>query len=103
MIRVRGQIGQWPVDLTIEMQPGDWQALMTGLKCVAPTEEPAADLDQALSLLVEPTEGPELLAKLADLLGSSAEAKRVLVRLRHSAKVVITSQDGVQLWQRVGQ
>lgn len=27
MLRIRGTVGEWPVDLTIEMDEGDWAQL----------------------------------------------------------------------------
>ncbi len=46
MLRIRGTVGQWPVDLTLELDEGDWAQLGAQLKGVAP-EAPAAVAEQA--------------------------------------------------------
>ncbi|RMQ40675.1 hypothetical protein ALQ04_03343 [Pseudomonas cichorii] len=103
MLRIRGTIGQWPVDLTLEMDDGDWAQLGAQLKAAAP-EAPAVvesrpvnqddriwqiarDLLQKAGQL----SGPDLLGKLEGLTGSTAAGKRLLVRLRHSANVKVAS------------
>ncbi|WP_459207565.1 hypothetical protein ACSMEV_05610 [Pseudomonas sp. MLB6B] len=107
-MRIRGQIGDWPVDLTIELEPEEW-AQLGGRGDVAPSDvspapapakplapvvrddEPlraACDLLRAAGRL----EGPELLDRLESLTGSFAAAKRLLVRLRHSAQVRVVSE-----------
>ena len=34
MVRIRGQIGQWPVDLTVELDAADWANLAASLPVV---------------------------------------------------------------------
>jgi len=107
MLRIRGTVGDLPVDLTIEMDPEDWALLGTQLKVPAPGEAPTATpasankpktQDNALwrnaLALVESSgqvSGPALLEQLEGLAGSTAGAKRLLVRLRHSALIHVQS------------
>ena len=44
MLRIRGTVGDWPVDLSIEMDEGDWAQLGAQLQAVKPdsTAMPAA-------------------------------------------------------------
>ncbi|MDF2489406.1 MAG: hypothetical protein K0S77_2028, partial [Pseudomonas sp.] len=44
-MRIRGQIGEWPVDLTIELDPAEWAQLERQLK--TPVATPAAPTPQA--------------------------------------------------------
>nr|WP_314493571.1 hypothetical protein [uncultured Pseudomonas sp.] len=107
-MRIRGQIGDWPVDLSIELTPEEWAHLSRPVDAAPSAESPvpvpakplvaavrddeplraACDLLQAAGQL----EGPELLERLEGLTGSFAAAKRLLVRLRHSAQVRVVSQ-----------
>ncbi|MFV3368983.1 hypothetical protein ACNFH5_12500 [Pseudomonas sp. NY15435] len=111
MLRIKGTIGDWPVDLSVEMDDADWARLAQNLPAaaVAPAAaaapEPAgAPVDQlwlaAQDLLRRSgsSEGPQLLDELAALAGSAGAAKGLLVRLRHSPKVKIEVRDGVQLF-----
>jgi hypothetical protein len=107
MLKIRGTVGDLPVDLTIEMDPEDWALLGAQLKVSAPGEAPTATQasaskpktqDDALwrnaLALVESSgqiSGPELLELLEGLAGSTAGAKRLLVRLRHSALIHVQS------------
>lgn len=102
MLRIRGRIGDWPVDLTVEMDEEDWQRLGAQLH-VAPaaSPEPVAPPAAAPSRQADPRweaalgllraagrlEGPRLLADLEALAGSAAAGKRLLVRLRHCEQV----------------
>lgn len=98
MVRIRGRIGDWPVDLTLELDAEDWAQLAQRV-AVAPTTSttvpaPAADVGDALwqtaLQLVRDAgqvEGPRLLAQLAALAGGEAAGKRLLVRLRHCAQI----------------
>lgn len=112
MVRIRGTIGDMPVDLTVEMDDTDWARL--ALKWVAPgtapiAAEPAAiaPADQmwlaAQDLLRRggSSEGPQLMAELEALAGSAGAAKGLLVRLRHSPRVKIEVRDGVQVFNWV--
>lgn len=107
MLRIRGTVGDLPVDLTVEMDPEDWALLGTQLNVAAPGEVPAVapitvskpkTQDDALwrnaLALVESSgqvSGPALLEQLEGLAGSTAGAKRLLVRLRHSALIQVQS------------
>jgi hypothetical protein len=96
MVRIRGRIGDWPVDLTVELDAQDWAQLAQQIAPAA-TAEPAPGAAVANDALWQTTldllhkagqiEGPQLLAQLAALAGSEAAGKRLLVRLRHSAQV----------------
>ena len=102
MIRIRGQVGQWPVDLSIELDDDDWAQLASHLHAASvvtpvapvmrreaadPLWEPAQQLLRDAGLI----EGPQLLAELEALAGDSRAAKRLLVRLRHSEEVKVES------------
>nr|WP_024309635.1 hypothetical protein [Pseudomonas sp. P818] len=99
MVRIRGRIGDWPVDLTLELDAGDWaqlaqHAVLAPASVPAPAAAPAADAGEALwqtaLQLVRDAgqvEGPRLLAQLAALAGGEAAGKRLLVRLRHCAQI----------------
>ena len=104
-MRIRGQIGEWPVDLTIELEPQEWAQLGRQVVLPAAGEAPQAatasppprqDDGQwaaACELLREAGQlsGPELLDRLELLAGSTAAGKRLLVRLRHSPQVKVQS------------
>ncbi|BAN46400.1 hypothetical protein [Metapseudomonas resinovorans] len=101
MLRIRGKVGDWPVDLTVEMDAEDWDQLASRLspETVAQAAPAAAKAplaprsdalwDTAQQLLCEAgrMEGPRLLAELEALAGGAAAGKRLLVRLRHSEQV----------------
>ncbi|MBD9631733.1 hypothetical protein [Pseudomonas sp. PDM19] len=112
MLRIKGTIGDWPVDLTVEMDDADWARLAQNLPAAAvapvaaavPAPAAGAPVDQlwlaAQGLLRRSgsSEGPQLLDELAALAGSSGAAKGLLVRLRHSPKVKIEVHEGVQVF-----
>ncbi|MDF3863663.1 hypothetical protein P3W53_04270 [Pseudomonas denitrificans (nom. rej.)] len=112
MLRIKGTIGDWPVDLTVEMDDADWARLAQNLPAAAvapvvaaaPAPAAGAPVDQlwlaAQDLLRRSgsSEGPQLLDELAALAGSSGAAKGLLVRLRHSPKVKIEVREGVQVF-----
>ncbi|SDQ00420.1 hypothetical protein [Ectopseudomonas guguanensis] len=99
MVRIRGRIGDWPVDLTLELDAGDWAQLaqhmaLAPASAPAPAAAPAADAGDALwqtaLQLVRDAgqvEGPRLMSQLAALAGGEAAGKRLLVRLRHCAQI----------------
>ena len=97
MIRIRGHIGELPVDLSVELDEQDWERLSEQLPSLVRAEQPtrAAQSDDlwlaALQLLREAgqMEGPQLLAQLEALSGSAQAGKRLLVRLRHSEQVQV--------------
>lgn len=102
MMRIRGMIGDWPVDLTVELGDSDWAKLGAQLQVSeAPEASPPAksvSQDDALwnttkELLRKAGQlsGPELLSQLEALTGSTGVGKRLLVRLRHSSEVKVTS------------
>ena len=98
MVRIRGRIGDWPVDLTVELDAEDWAQLARHV-AVTPTPSVAAAaatadagdalLQTALQLVRDAgqVEGPKLMAQLAALAGSEAAGKRLLVRLRHCEQI----------------
>jgi len=100
MVRIRGRIGDWPVDLTVELDPQDWAQLAAAVPNLAAqspaavTPAPAqADQDGQWQTVLEllrragRIEGPQLLAQLAALAGGDVAGKRLLVRLRHCEQV----------------
>jgi len=100
MIRIRGCIGQWPVDLEIELDAQDWSNLTRSIGDVevAASSPPMAATPPADALWHSARErlrcagkldGPELLAELEALTGSAQLAKRLLVRLRHCEEVKV--------------
>jgi hypothetical protein len=112
MVRIRGRIGDWPVDLTVELDAQDWAQLAQQLAPAA-TAEPApgaavvatdALWQTTLDLLRQAgqIEGPQLLAQLAALAGSEAAGKRLLVRLRHCAQVRMETGVDAPIYHWVG-
>ena len=99
MVRIRGRIGDWPVDLTLELDAGDWAQLaqhmaLAPASAPAPAAAPASDAGDAqwqtaLQLVRDAgqVEGPRLMSQLAALAGGEAAGKRLLVRLRHCAQI----------------
>ncbi|WP_416467742.1 hypothetical protein [Pseudomonas sp. LFS044] len=114
-MRIRGQIGNWPVDLTLELEPAEWAQL--GRQLEAPvvaeatsTAMPAAPRQDdgqwtaAREVLraAGQMNGPELLDRLEGLAGSTAAGKRLLVRLRHSSEVKVESGADAPVYHWVG-
>ena len=120
-MQIRGSIGDWPVDLSLELDEEEWQRLGAALRHApaAPVAAPAAPVDnppvapsgvdrlwQAARDLLRQAgsyEGPQLLDELAALAGSAGAAKGLLVRLRHSADVRIEVREGTQVFTWVGE
>lgn len=117
MLRIKGRVGDWPVDLTIEMDAEDWKQLATHLPIepvasvasnpAAPAvARPAQDglWDTALALLQQAgeVEGPRLLAELSALAGSEGAGKRLLVRLRHCSQVKLENGAQAPIYRWVG-
>ena len=109
MLRIRGTIGDWPVDLTLEMDDADWVRLGAQVQVVKSeaSEAPAKALNQddtqwqvAKDLLRNAGQlsGPDLLDQLEGLTGSAAAGKRLLVRLRHCSQVKVTSGGDTPLY-----
>ncbi|MBC3384876.1 hypothetical protein [Pseudomonas sp. SWRI179] len=115
MLRIRGTVGEWPVDLTIEMDEGDWAQLGAQLQVaksesvVTPAAKPANQDDAQWQIAKEllrkagQLSGPDLLEQLEGLTGSASAGKRLLVRLRHSAEVKVLSGADTPLYSWVGQ
>jgi hypothetical protein len=114
MLRIRGTIGDLPVDLTLELDDGDWARLGAQLQAspvASATAVPAAPVKQnddlwqnAQDLLRNAGQlsGLELLDRLEGLAGDAAAGKRLLVRLRHSAKVKVASGGDTPLYSWIG-
>ncbi|WP_053144083.1 hypothetical protein [Pseudomonas sp. P97.38] len=114
MLRIRGTVGDWPVDLSIDMDEGDWAQLGAQLQVIKPAEAAApaarpANQDDALwqiatELLRKAGQlsGPDLLEQLEGLTGSASAGKRLLVRLRHSAEVKVLSGGDTPLYSWAG-
>ncbi|KRW57849.1 hypothetical protein [Pseudomonas sp. TTU2014-080ASC] len=112
MVRIRGQIGQWPVDLTIEMDAQDWAQLASQVSVETVTDaavpKPAAADDQVWQTTLEllrssgSVEGPQLMSQLAALAGGEAAGKRLLVRLRHSPLVRMETGADAPVYHWVG-
>ncbi|WP_455824023.1 hypothetical protein [Pseudomonas graminis] len=112
MLRIRGTVGDMPVDLTLEMDDGDWARLGAQLQAapvaaaapVAPVKQ-SDDLWQSAQDLLRNAgqlNGLELLDQLEGLAGDASAGKRLLVRLRHSAKVKVSSGGDTPLYSWVG-
>lgn len=112
MLRIRGTVGDLPVDLTLELDDGDWARLGAQLQAAPVPSAPATapvkqDEDQwqnAQDLLRKAGQlnGLELLDQLEGLAGDASAGKRLLVRLRHSAKVKVASGGDTPLYSWIG-
>jgi hypothetical protein len=115
MVRIKGTIGAWPVDLSIELDAEDWAQLAAQLPVTAAEPaKPAAPLaahspDDKQWLLVQELlrsagkiEGPTLLGELQALTGNASAAKRLLVRLRHSTLVEVEAGADAPVYRWVG-
>ncbi|EZI25666.1 hypothetical protein [Pseudomonas extremaustralis] len=103
MLRIRGTVGDLPVDLTLELDEDDWARLGARLQATPEASvavasvasvKPNDDLWQRAQDLLRNAgqlSGLELLDQLEGLAGDAAAAKRLLVRLRHSAQVKVSS------------
>ncbi|MBG6434268.1 hypothetical protein I5I60_16135 [Pseudomonas aeruginosa] len=113
MVRIRGSIGDWPVDLTLELDAEDWRQLAQPVPppplgepqvAAARAPAPAAPVDRlwqtAQDLLRGSgrSEGPQLLAELEGVSGNAGAAKQLRVRLRHDARVKVEVVDGTQVY-----
>ena len=113
-MKIRGHIGDWPVDLTLELSPDEWAVLGARLHSAAVTTAPVAVPEKtpaddpqwtlALKLLKEAQvlEGPALLAQLTALTGSAQAGKRLLVRLRHCPQIRIEAGADAPLYHWLG-
>ncbi|MFL1546530.1 hypothetical protein [Pseudomonas sp. O39] len=112
MLRIRGIVGDLPVDLTVELDDDDWARLGAQLQATpvpsAPADAPVKHSDDlwqsAQDLLRQAGQlnGLELLDQLEGLSGDAASGKRLLVRLRHSASVKVASGGDTPLYSWVG-
>jgi len=106
MLRIRGTVGDLPVDLTVEMDESDWTRLGTQLGVQLQESKPASesaakpvanrndavwDIAQDLLRKAGHMSGPDLLGQLEGLAGSTAAGKRLMVRMRHSSNVKVES------------
>lgn len=106
MLRIRGTVGDLPVDLTVEMDDGDWAKLGIQLgahSLVSMSDSPAQakpkashndavwNIAQDLLRKAGHMSGPDLLGQLEGLAGSTAAGKRLMVRMRHSSNVRVES------------
>lgn len=108
MLRIRGTVGDLPVDLTLELDDGDWARLGAQLQAtpvsaaaaVAPVKQNDDLWQNAQDLLRKAGQlsGLELLDQLEGLAGDAASGKRLLVRLRHSAQVKVSSGGDTPLY-----
>ena len=115
-MRIRGQIGDWPVDLTLELDPAEWALLGGQLGALAPAaisaaaaSVPSVRPDDALWQAAQDVlrkagqlNGPQLLEHLEGLTGNTAAGKRLLVRLRHSAEVKVESGADAPVYHWIG-
>jgi len=112
MLRIRGTVGDLPVDLTLELDDGDWARLGAQLQAAPAPSAPAAvpvkqdeDLWQKAQDVLRSAgqlSGLELLDQLEGLAGDASAGKRLLVRLRHNAKVKVASGGDTPLYSWVG-
>ncbi|WXL27927.1 hypothetical protein WG219_03320 [Ectopseudomonas mendocina] len=114
MVRIRGTIGQWPVDLTVELDDQDWVQLAghlaldtppqsAAIKTTAATvDDPLWQTTQELLRKAGSMEGPQLLSQLAALAGGEVAGKRLLVRLRHSPLVQMETGVDAPVYRWVG-
>lgn len=112
MLRIRGTVGDLPVDLTLELDDGDWARLGAHLQATPAQSTPAVapvkhndDLWQNAQDLLRKAgqlNGLELLDQLEGLAGDAASGKRLLVRLRHSARVKVASGGDTPLYSWIG-
>ncbi len=116
MVRIKGTIGAWPVDLTIELDEQDWAQLVAQLpaplvsaaaQTAVPKAAPCQDdkqwqVVQHLVRSAGQIEGPALLSELQALTGSAGAAKRLLVRLRHSELIEVQAGADAPVYRWVG-
>ena len=116
MLRIRGTVGDLPVDLTVEMDDSDWAKLGVRIEAQSaqgPAEPSATgkplssrndalwDIAQDLLRKAGQMNGPDLLGQLEGLAGNTAAGKRLMVRMRHSAHVSVESHGDVPVYHWV--
>ena len=118
MIRIKGTVGNMPVDLAIEMDAQDWAHLTGPLAtptesaataATPPAQSKARSEDNGVRrtprVLLEQAgriEGPALLDQVQALVGDVAAGKRMLVRLRHSPQVKVEAGADAPVYCWVG-
>lgn len=117
MLRIKGRVGDWPVDLAVELDQEDWAQLAALLpRDVAAVAVPVAPRTEAqpraqdglwqtaqeLLQRAGMMDGPQLLAELTALAGGAVAGKRLLVRLRHCPQVQIESGAEAPLYRWIG-
>lgn len=116
-MRIHGRIGDWPVDLTVELDGAEW-AQLRGLPSAAADEaSPAAALALAPSATASDRlwglaqellrragalDGPQLFAELSALAGDKEAGKRLLVRLRHCPQVEVQATGDAPVYHWTG-
>ncbi|WP_313026349.1 hypothetical protein [Pseudomonas lopnurensis] len=115
MIRIYGRIGDWPVDLNIELDEHDWERLAqqapgvvleAGKRDGEGVAQPADALWHSARECLRSAgklDGPQLLAELEALTGSMQMAKRLLVRLRHCDQVKVEKGPDAAHYHWVGE
>lgn len=109
MIRIRGQLGPWPVDLTLELDASDWQQLpqilqeqlsqtMTAQAPAPSSADPHWEMALKVMQGLGTIDGPALLVELQALCGDAAAAKRLMTRLRHYPQVQVRRDGEVMRW-----
>lgn len=115
-MRIHGRIGDWPVDLTVELDAAEWAQLAQRLPPPAAVEAPAPvaatpvaaagdhlwALAQELLRRAETMDGPQLFAELSALAGSPEAGKRLLVRLRHCPQVQVQAGADAPVYRWTG-
>ncbi|WPP44866.1 hypothetical protein [Pseudomonas sp. AN-1] len=116
-MRIHGRIGDWPVDLTVELDGAEW-AQLRGLPVAAvdeaypvaaPATAPSASAGDRLWALAQELlrragalDGPQLFAELSALAGGEEAGKRLLVRLRHCPQVEVQAAGDAPVYRWTG-
>lgn len=90
-MRIHGRVGDWAVDLTVELDGAEWAQLRGVLPAVADEAPTAGALD-----------GPQLFAELSALAGGEEAGKRLLVRLRHCPQVEVQAAGDAPVYRWTG-
>lgn len=116
-MRIHGRIGDWPVDLTVELDAAEWAQLDQRLAeaspsaaaaAAAPVVAPAAPGERLWALAREllrragSMDGPQLFAELSALAGGEEAGKRLLVRLRHCPQVEVRADGEAPVYRWTG-
>lgn len=120
-MRIHGRIGEWPVDLTVELDAAEWEQLRgvlpaaaveprSATSAAAPAAAPATAtagdrlwaLAQELLRRAGALDGPQLFAELSALAGGEEAGKRLLVRLRHCPQVEVQAAGDAPVYRWTG-